>query len=131
VTTALQKRKSIHCVTVTLFWIALVGGLAPGFFARDAFAVTGEVKADSGERVSRAVIIADNGMGITFTVFSDSNGRFIIKGLLPGSYEISAAQSGCVTPSKIIVIPAEKSLSLVLRREPGHQRPKSTNKIHE
>jgi hypothetical protein len=99
--------------------------------ARDTFSVTGKVKADSGRGYSRAVVIADNGMGITFTVFSGSNGQFIIKGLLPGSYQISAAQSGYVTASKTIVIPAEKPLSLVLRREPVRQRPKSTNKIHE
>jgi len=128
----LWKRKSIQCATVTLRWIALVACVGPGYlFARDTFSVTGKVKADSGRGFPRAVVIADNRMGIMFTVFSGSNGRFIIKGLLPGSYEISAAQSGYVTASKTIVIPVEKPLSLVLRRQPGDQRPKSTNKIHD
>jgi len=131
-TITLWKTKSIQYAAVTLCWIALVICVVPGdLVARDTFSVTGKVKADSGRGFSRAVVIADNGMGITFTVFSDSNGRFTFKGLLPGSYEISAAQSGYVTSSKAIEIPAEKPLSLVLRREPGHHRPKSTNKIHE
>lgn len=98
--------------------------------AQETFSINGSVKTEKGRAFPKAVVTADNKMGLTVAVFSRPDGGFAITGLLPGSYEVSAEQSGYVKVSETIVIPTRKSLSLVLKLAPP-TRHTTENKIHE
>jgi hypothetical protein len=99
--------------------------------AQNTYSITGDVKTDSGRAFPKAVVMADNTMGVTVAVFSRPDGQFVVTGLLPGNYQVSAQQLGYVKVNQTIVIPAAKPVSFVLRPAPADRRNDRTDQIHE
>jgi hypothetical protein len=117
-------RTQVFCLT-----ILLVCAASTALFAKSTFSIAGKVKTVAGHAFPMAVVKVDNGMGMTVAVFSKPNGKFVIKGLRPGRYEVSAEQSGYPRVSQSIVLPGAKSVSLVLRE--GPRQPKlGTDHLH-
>jgi hypothetical protein len=98
--------------------VVLICGMSQNLAAKDTFSVAGKVKNVKGRGFPMAIVTVDNGMGMTVAVFSKPNGRFVIKGLRPGRYQISAEQDGYPKVSQSIVLPGARSVSFVLRGTP-------------
>ena len=121
-------RASAFCLVFTATFGLSVAFCSP---KPSTFTIRGQVKTEKGRAFPKAVVMVDNEMGMTSAVFTRSDGRFVINGLLPGSYQVSADRLGYVKVTQTIVIPAAKPLSLVLRPAPPDRRKDSTAQMDE
>ena len=81
--------------------IALAAGIVAGILTAQeppppSLSVAGIVISTSGDPVRKATVIlrAHDEAGISYTVDSDANGRFVIQDVQPGSYAVSADRQG-------------------------------------
>ena len=128
-----RRRVTLTPARLVVFFMmtAAIGAASAAISAQDTFSITGYVKTDKGRAFPKAVVKADNLLGMTAAVFSQPDGRFVIRGLLPGSYQVSAEKSGYLKVSQTIVIPAAKPVSLVLKSAPADRHNKTNNQTHE
>ena len=125
-----KKLRSLRGVLVCwVLLLALTCGTTVAICAPGTFTISGEVKTEKGRAFPKAVVTIDNELGITTAVFTRSDGRFLVKGLLPGNYRISADLFGYVKVTQTVVIPSRKPISLVLRPAPADKHKQKTDHV--
>lgn len=132
-TATTRRKKRLIPMSAVVFCMILVLSCAASIVlcAQNTYSITGDVKTDSGRAFPKAVVMADNTIGVTMAVFSRPDGQFVVTGLLPGNYQVSAQQLVYVKVNQTIVIPAAKPVSFVLRPAPTDRRNEGTGQIQE